>query len=453
MAENELISILERELSRRGVRSSEANIPFSEFVSKHITPTAQQKELICAIERGDKRIMVCAGHGVGKSAIAGLLAIWYLRQHDPALVLTTAPTAKQVSDVLWGEIRKHYRGPGMAPRAPLIRLGHNRQAIGITVSQPEALQGRHCPNTLVIIDEATGVPGEIWDACESIVAGGGIMVALTNPTDTSSRCKREWDSGRWTRLVWSCLDHPNITEDAGIPGAVTPEWVATMFEAWSHDGEDVVWAGKTWAATPVIQARVLGMWPSSDAGCVFAAAIAAMDAPKEAIGTKVVAVDPAGYGEDHTAIVVLIGDVLVEHELISESSLSGITAAVNAVIDKYGADVVVYDAVGLGHGLRDMLPNAVPYIGNQRAIDSRTYANRRAESYVNLSRRRIYVPDRYARQRLTEEMRAATLKIGSKLSLTEKADVRKHIGRSPDLLDALAMAADAATVKPWWAEL
>src|SRR5690242_358135 len=53
----------------------------------------------------NRRVVVRSGNGVGKSYLAADLALWFLYTHSPAIVVTTAPTKRQVKQVLWREIR------------------------------------------------------------------------------------------------------------------------------------------------------------------------------------------------------------------------------------------------------------------------------------------------------------------------------------------------------------
>jgi len=40
-------------------------------------------------------------HGIGKSFIAARTALWFLYTHAPSIVITTAPTDRQVRGILW----------------------------------------------------------------------------------------------------------------------------------------------------------------------------------------------------------------------------------------------------------------------------------------------------------------------------------------------------------------
>src|SRR6059058_5077812 len=66
---------------------------------------SRQVEILEAI-REHPQVTVRSGHGVGKTFVAACAALWWVYSFRPSLVLTTAPTARQVESLLWGEIRR-----------------------------------------------------------------------------------------------------------------------------------------------------------------------------------------------------------------------------------------------------------------------------------------------------------------------------------------------------------
>src|SRR5437870_1977099 len=57
-----------------------------------------------------RRVVVRSGNGVGKTFLAADLALWFLYTHKPAIVITSAPTWRQVRHVLWQEIGQRVHG-------------------------------------------------------------------------------------------------------------------------------------------------------------------------------------------------------------------------------------------------------------------------------------------------------------------------------------------------------
>jgi hypothetical protein len=81
-------------------------------------------------------------------------------------VVCTAPTGRQVKSILWKEIRRVYRKElggelHLVPDAGL-QGSDGREVVGFSTKEPERMAGISGPNVLFIIDEASGVPQEIF---------------------------------------------------------------------------------------------------------------------------------------------------------------------------------------------------------------------------------------------------------------------------------------------------
>ena len=79
------------------------------FAKDHlgVRPWKKQREILSAIAN-HKRVAVRSCNGSGKTFTAALAAIWWLMAFDQAIVITTAPTERQVKNLLWHEIRSLY---------------------------------------------------------------------------------------------------------------------------------------------------------------------------------------------------------------------------------------------------------------------------------------------------------------------------------------------------------
>lgn len=193
-----------------------------------------QKEIADNILK-TKRTAVKAGHGVGKSYLAAILAIWWIATRikhgaDKVLVVTTAPTYAQVHGVVWEHIRNFIgvaaqrykegltkvRIPGYVTNsdewktADGVQIGFGRKPADGTDS---AFQGFHKMYTLVILDEATGIRRELWDQVEAITTQPTCrLLSIGNPTDPSSFfAELFYDDKGWDNKTISVLDSPNYT--------------------------------------------------------------------------------------------------------------------------------------------------------------------------------------------------------------------------------------------------
>ena len=81
---------------------------------------------------------------------------------------------------------------------------------------PEALQGVHSENVMLLCDEASGIPESVFESAGGSMSGdNATTILLGNPTrssgfffDTHHRMADSW----WTRKV-SCIDSPRVSKE------------------------------------------------------------------------------------------------------------------------------------------------------------------------------------------------------------------------------------------------
>ena len=98
--------------------------------------------------RDNSRTAVRSCHGIGKTFTAAICILWFLYSHKKAIVLSTAPTWRQVEKLIWKEIRSAYRealiplGGNLLPKAPELHLIYNEwYAAGLSTDDPEQVSG------------------------------------------------------------------------------------------------------------------------------------------------------------------------------------------------------------------------------------------------------------------------------------------------------------------------
>jgi len=140
-----------------------------------VTPSKQQHELLVNFAK-HKRTTIRSGHGTGKDGSASWIIIWFLVTRLNAKVICTAPTARQLSDILWSEISKWLRQSSVADEFVIqkdkIYCKHNPKewwARAVSVSaksskdeQAETLAGFHGDHMLIVCDEASGIPDPVY---------------------------------------------------------------------------------------------------------------------------------------------------------------------------------------------------------------------------------------------------------------------------------------------------
>ena len=65
-----------------------------------VNPWRKQQEILTAIAKHNY-VAVRSCNGSGKTFTAALATLWWLTIHDEAIVVTTAPTERQVKNLLW----------------------------------------------------------------------------------------------------------------------------------------------------------------------------------------------------------------------------------------------------------------------------------------------------------------------------------------------------------------
>ena len=221
----------------------------------HVRLWHKQTEILNSLTT-HHRIAVKSGNGLGKGFTAAIATLWFLHTHNPAIVLTTAPTFRQVRHILWRQIHTLHRRNPQTLGGQLLHtrweLAQDRYALGLSADHPDQFQGFHSPNLLLIVDEAEGVPDPIYDAITAITTTANAqLLLLGNPTTNSGAFRRAFHQERHTykTITISALDSPNLTANHPIiPGLVTPQWVKERQQIWGIDN-------------PLYQSRVLGQFP------------------------------------------------------------------------------------------------------------------------------------------------------------------------------------------------
>ena len=191
-----------------------------EFVRRDLkTPLwGKQAQILRSIKR-NRRVAVRSCNGSGKTFVAACAVIWWLMAHpnDPAMVVTTAPTQHQVRDLLWREIRTlYFKNTSVFPSTTTIthttlELSPKHYATGLSTDSPERFQGFHETNILFVVDEASGVREEVYDATEgSMTSRSARLLLIGNPTSLAGTFYKAFHQRRtqYKKIHISAFDTP-----------------------------------------------------------------------------------------------------------------------------------------------------------------------------------------------------------------------------------------------------
>lgn len=451
-------------------------------------PWAKQQEVMNAVVN-HPLVSVKSGHRIGKSWLAAALALWFYSTFPDARVIGTGPTSTNVQGVLWRAVRQLHARSGRclkcmvedpsgakpcehstiidskpAERAATGLVSEDfREIKGYTVRDVEAITGTAGQSLFFIMDEASGVPDQIYEGLEGNRAGwteeAGVMVRMLligNPTRTVGEFYDSHEHPRkkkvYARFTISSRDTPNVIEKRNIiPGLATHYWVEQMVAKYGED-------------SAFIKVRVDGEFPIGEDGKAFSIALITEAEERwdetEATGILQIGLDPAGESGtgDQTGIVARRGQKIVAlrrfrglneqahcfhiMDLIEELRDHPREKAI-VVIDsegKIGWDTYVY--LRQVASKRDSTFELYRVRASDKAFrEPMTFDRVRDELVHNLY---LWLRDGGALiedEQLETELHAVEWdNTSGKLKITPKKQLRKILGRSPDSFDALTLS-------------
>lgn len=481
----------------------------------------QQKEIIKSVWY-NRETIVPAGNMLGKDYIAALIALVFFLTRKQVRVVTTSVDSPQLEKVLWGEMKRFINSASM----PLpIKLNHldirklDRNGkevdltylIGRTAKEPEGLLGHHLPwideqlgipSTLMIYDEASSIPDELFQVTET---WRHRTLAIGNCYPTVNYFYRSWKegdirtpSGRgiFRKVIpIRAEDSPNVRlglkeEAAGvkpshtvvIPGLKTYGEYKLNRELWDERRQCVSLDARFWEGDDVF------MFTTH----MLALAVQYADELEQSRAKRVakgMGVDTAEGGDDSVwcitdeeGVIELLSFKTTKTSIIADMTIQlmkqyGLSAS-NVMFDRGGGGRQHADylekmgyrvrTIAFGGSVKLPVKRTVETFSNRKAVDEEKsqYVDNRAMMYGLLRDRmnpdlgnRFGIPTRYARQPdnagLVDQLKPIPLLYDDKGRMilipkgnqgkrksgsSDKTSFMELIGRSPDQADALVMA-------------
>ena len=432
-------------------------------------PWGKQLEIANAV-RDHKYVTVRSAQGIGKSWVAGRIALQFLIAFPDSIVLTTAPTHRQVEDILWREIRGAYHASKVKLGGEILKkrlnISDSWYAFGFSTNDPFKFFGFHPTSSyiLVIIDEASGFDEKGYEGIDGLLTPENARLLLIgNPTMISGRFYDSFKSPLYRKFHLSAFHSPNFTS-FGItlddirknewekkitgklphPYLTTPQWVYERYIEWGEE-------------SPLFQARILGEFPQQGSDAIIflswierakIAKIKSEDAPIE------MGVDVARYGDDKTVFVIRKGAETLDIQVFSQMNTMETAGRLVQEIKRWNPETVRIDEIGMGAGVVDRLAeqNFKEVKGvnvAEKADDSEQFVNLRAELWWGLRKRfedkDISIPDN---DDLTSQLTSIKWKTNSRgqIQIESKENMKKRGLSSPDLADAMVLAFAATKV-------
>ena len=429
--------------------------PFDQFVSRYskdpvrfvkemlqLEPDKWQADVLTDVAHGIRKISIRSGHGVGKSAVLSWASIWFLLTRYPAKVVMTAPSSPQLFDALFAETRAwinnlpDFLKTLLVVTADRIALKAAPDEVFLSArtsraDTPEALQGVHSANVLLLADEASGIDEAVFNAASGSMSGENATTILTgNPTrttgfffETHNRLKDHWKT-----YHVSSFESPRVSKDF-------------IEEVKIKSGED----------SNEYRIRVLGDFPTTDDNTIISRELAEAatyrDVSVNPNAPTVWGLDVARFGSDRSALTVRQANVVSEIQVWRNLDLMQLCGAVVAQYEGSSTKPteILVDSIGLGAGVVDRLRElGLPVLGvnvsESPAVGS--YRNLRAELWYRckdwLAKRDCKLPKN---DDLISELCSVryTFSSNGKAQVESKDEMRKRGLRSPDLADSLML--------------
>lgn len=282
--------------------------------------TREQAEVIRSVW-ANKYTAVKAAHSVGKTYIEASILLAFLFTQEDSVVVSTAPTGRQVSDLLWRNVNDQYANAqhplGGKCNSVDLTISPRWFATGISTNpgaEEESavkMQGYHAPKLLVLVDEAFGVHKKIWESIDGIASSDGARIlGVGNPSTSNNHFASHWKSAEWNKITISAYSHPNIIlKREVIPGAVSYKWLLEKIEKWCQPVDSKIneyvfeHNGQLYLPNDLFLWKVLGEFPKVSADSLVSPkqVEAAMDRPKHhTLVTRIkhMALDVARFGSD-----------------------------------------------------------------------------------------------------------------------------------------------------------
>jgi hypothetical protein len=401
------------------------------------------------------QVAVSSGHGIGKSALLGMIIHWAMSTCEDCKVVLTANTDTQLRTKTWPEVSKWFRlglnskwfqvnSESITIREPEHQRVWRTDRISWSENNTEAFAGLHNKGKRIVLifDEASAISDRIWEVAEGALTDEATEImwfAFGNPTQNTGRFRQCFGKlhHRWKTFQ---IDSRTIE---GTNKAQIDKWIADY-------GED----------SDFVRVRVRGEFPRAGSKQLISSDLVTAAREYRAEGymalPKVLSVDVARFGDDQTVVGTRQGRKA--RILAKYRGLDTVQVAERVIkfMEKEQPDATIIDADGIGAGVVDHIAHRgytrrlFEFHGGAGADDGAMYFNRRAEVWGAMRswlQSGAEIPDD---PELAAQLEQVEYGFSSKgqIQLEKKEDMKKRDLESPDCADMLAMTFAVKVVAP-----
>jgi phage terminase large subunit len=418
-------------------------------------PSDQQAEALYKFPKVN-RMSIRSGHGTGKDACASWIILWFMATRAYSKVVCTAPTNRQLADILWSELSKWLRRSKFqdefiiqkdkmfhkdAPKewwaravSPSVKANKEEQA--------ETLAGFHGDHLLIVADEASGIPDPVFIPLEGALTQEDNRVLLIG--NMTQNMGYFYDSHFHPKIsqVWETLHW-----DSRKSSNVKPSYPQYMKDKYGEESN-------------IFRIRVMGDPPLESENTLIPLAWALQCVSNE---TEIaedepiyLGVDVARYGEDKSIIMPRKGLRIYPWDTFQGMNTIDLGARVMANFLDMEASGIACDEIGVGAGVTDWLqkrPGGMTTVFGintaNSSSDKNKYVNLRDELWAGMRekcmRQQYWFPGATEKERelsneLCNELAALTYELhGSAIKVESKKQAKMRGVASPNIADALAL--------------
>ena len=403
-----------------------------------------------------KRIAIKSGQGPGKTTVTVIIALWRALQDVDALVVVTAPSMKQCTQVWMAEARRLMDKADPLLKA-FIKCYATRIEIGgrrdwgvwtATASRPENLQGFHQTNLTFIVDEASGVSAAIIQQIKGTLSNpDSLLLMIGNPNTTSCDF---YNCFTRDRALWHTFTYNAEDTARDYPHIVHPSRNRLLELEYGRDSDPY-------------RIRVLGEFPLSDPNTIMDLAALEFCTKTSLLGcasiieilpqNQAIGIDFARYGSDESVIARRSGLAIVEYSIYVKKEPREVVDAAFRMqhVANWGNKTCFYipDADGMGQGVMFAFHEAgkqtYEFRSQVNAADTAEFSDQLSEAWFGLRRvvneRICHLPnDPRLIQQLSTRQYYTDKKGRLKVETKDEWRKRLEITESPDRADAVVQA-------------
>lgn len=457
----------------------------------------EQQDIISSVQF-NPMTTVASGTARGKDFVSACACLCFLYltprwNNDGILVKNTkvamtAPTGRQVRNIMTPEVRRLFKAAGFLPGrlvADDIRTGYEEWFLtGFKAGDDntEAWSGFHASNVMFSVTEASGISQTVFNAIEGNLQGNSRLLLVFNPNVLSGYAAESMKSARFSKFRLSSLNAENVvSRKVVIPGQVDYDWVADKVQIWCskvnegefNEGEgDFSWEGGLYRPNDLFRVKVLGMFPKVSSDCLipyewislandrWRAYVEENGQGKVPDEPLCLGVDVAGMGRDSSVLCPRFGNFVKEfilHQsggkadhmqvagMVKHALATATSAKPKAFIDTIGEGAGVYSRLAelgitgaISCKFSESAKGYADETGQYVFANMRAYLHWCVRDWLDPANRHgaMLPPD----DMFTQEATSIKWKFQSSgaIIIEPKDDIKARIGRSPDLFDSLA---------------